>query len=273
MMGVDTAESPQTQRTWKPTVAGILDIICGTFGLLSNIIILIVLQLGIYTTVKPPWIPFQYVLLFAPFIINGLALAGGIFAIRRKRWGLALAGSIAAFINPYLFCLGVAAIILTILSKNEFEQTRHRAININRFIESGKPPKRKIGKPEIAGMLDIIGGLTCGIIAYNETLHYTDPATSVPLFVIGLIAIAGGIFSISKTIWGMAMAGPVALLWGTGWVVMLLISWLLYDFVGYWTGGDADPSYLSLLKTVATLLFGLAIATLILTTTCKSEFK
>jgi hypothetical protein len=47
-----------------------------------------------------------------------LAIAGGIFAIQRKRWGWALAGSIAAAINP--LPLGIVAIVLVILSKNEF---------------------------------------------------------------------------------------------------------------------------------------------------------
>jgi hypothetical protein len=108
-------------RTWKPIAAGVLDIICGTVGFLSNIFVMIVLRWGIHAVGEPLWILLQYVLFVAPFVIGGLALAGGIFATRRKRWILALAGSIAASINPYLFFLGIAAIILTVLSKNEFE--------------------------------------------------------------------------------------------------------------------------------------------------------
>jgi ABC-type dipeptide/oligopeptide/nickel transport system permease component len=52
-------------------------------------------------------------------IISILAIIGGIYTLRRKNWGMALAGSIAAF-----FCscpLGIAAIILIVLSKNESE--------------------------------------------------------------------------------------------------------------------------------------------------------
>jgi len=45
---------------------------------------------------------------------------GGIYALQRKIWGLALAGSIAAFFSPS-WVLGVAAIVFTALSKNEFE--------------------------------------------------------------------------------------------------------------------------------------------------------
>jgi hypothetical protein len=48
-----------------------------------------------------------------------LAIVGGIYALQRKIWGLALAGSIAAFFPSWI--LGIAAIVLTALSKNEFE--------------------------------------------------------------------------------------------------------------------------------------------------------
>lgn len=64
------------------------------------------------------------VLLFAlaPVMLTAqiLAIIGGIYAIKRKSWGLAVTGSIAA-----VFCsspLGIAAIVFTILSKSEFEQ-------------------------------------------------------------------------------------------------------------------------------------------------------
>ena len=52
-------------------------------------------------------------------IIGILAIVGGIYALRRKIWGLALAGSIAAFFPSWI--LGLTAIVLTALSKNEFE--------------------------------------------------------------------------------------------------------------------------------------------------------
>jgi len=48
-----------------------------------------------------------------------LAIVGGIRALRKKTWGLALAGSIGALFGSSP--LGVAAIIFTALSKSEFE--------------------------------------------------------------------------------------------------------------------------------------------------------
>jgi len=49
----------------------------------------------------------------------GLALVGGIFSLQRKRWGLTLAGAIVAIL-PFSL-LGIVAVILVVLSKNEFE--------------------------------------------------------------------------------------------------------------------------------------------------------
>jgi ABC-type lipoprotein release transport system permease subunit len=45
-------------------------------------------------------------------------IAGGICSIRRRRWFLAMVGSITAIPVG----LGVAALILTMLSKNEFRE-------------------------------------------------------------------------------------------------------------------------------------------------------
>jgi hypothetical protein len=68
----------------------------------------------------PPYLFPIFAALALPFAIVGiLAIVGGIYALRRKIWGLALAGSIAAFFPSWI--LGIAAIVFTALSKNEFE--------------------------------------------------------------------------------------------------------------------------------------------------------
>jgi hypothetical protein len=51
-------------------------------------------------------------------LVGILSLLGGIAALQRKWWGLALAGSIASIFGFAL--LGIPAIIFTIVSKNEF---------------------------------------------------------------------------------------------------------------------------------------------------------
>ena len=66
------------------------------------------------------------IIVSAGFIVLGIvALIGGICALRRRLWGLALAGAIcAAVLHPYIgrtaLFLGVPAVILVSLGKREF---------------------------------------------------------------------------------------------------------------------------------------------------------
>lgn len=71
---------------------------------------------GSFTVFMVIWI------MFAVFfvLLGALGVVGGIFAIRKKNWGLALAGSIAGTIT--FFPVGVPAIVFTALGKGEFEE-------------------------------------------------------------------------------------------------------------------------------------------------------
>jgi len=116
-------------NTWMPKVAGILDIVAGAFGLF--IISIWALWFAAFSIFIPgdtadfDGFPMSLMaIIFIPmamFLLTAsiLAIVGGIYALKRKRWGLALAGSIAAFFGSSP--LGVAAIIFTALSKKEFE--------------------------------------------------------------------------------------------------------------------------------------------------------
>ena len=53
-------------------------------------------------------------------ILGILAIVGGICALRRKRWGWALAGAVGGVL-PF-FPLGIASTILTIMARDEFER-------------------------------------------------------------------------------------------------------------------------------------------------------
>jgi uncharacterized membrane protein YozB (DUF420 family) len=114
------------EKTWKPTVAGILGIIVGAGGLVMVVLLIIAISItGVAFDIPGieavpdfvPWLLTLIAVIAAAF--NALILIGGIYAIQRKKWGLALAGSIAAFITSNV--LGVCAIIFTALSKDEFE--------------------------------------------------------------------------------------------------------------------------------------------------------
>jgi len=114
------------QRTWKPMVAGILTIIAGSLGLLIGIGLAVGFGLmGIMIGMIPGFPGGLLALIGIPGIILSIvAIVGGIYALRRRLWGLALAGAICAllFTLPFLgWILAVLAIIFVSLAKGEFE--------------------------------------------------------------------------------------------------------------------------------------------------------
>ncbi|MFC1971427.1 hypothetical protein ACFLV0_05850 [Chloroflexota bacterium] len=123
------------RRTWKPTVAGILDIIAGVLSLLGFFGVLIaIIAIGsgapFFWGFAPEVVPFgvslaQTILItVAVFlaILGILPLLGGIYGVQRRKWGLALAGSIAAIFGTFI--LGILATIFTAMSKDEFDTGR-----------------------------------------------------------------------------------------------------------------------------------------------------
>lgn len=104
------------EATWKPIAAGILAIIVGAvqvvFGTLGAAGVGFIG--GIFGI---GWLS----AIFAPLIVFGIvAMIGGICALMRRVWGLALTGSIFAVIGPW-FVLGILAIIFVSLGKGEFK--------------------------------------------------------------------------------------------------------------------------------------------------------
>jgi hypothetical protein len=116
------------ERTWMPTVAGILSIVAGGISLLGSTLAGIGVAIFFTSAYYGPRNQFfpeatAWAFVFLPyFIISALAVAGGVFALRRRIWGLALAGSICAFLTGWAWALGVAAIVLTGMSKREFDR-------------------------------------------------------------------------------------------------------------------------------------------------------
>ena len=89
-------------QTWKPTAAGTLTISAGVLGLIVGIVLI-----G-----RSP----LFTMGLLAIMISIVAVAGGLCALKRRVWGLALAGSICS-----VFCwLGIPAIIFIALSKQEF---------------------------------------------------------------------------------------------------------------------------------------------------------
>mgnify|MGYP001816754155 CR=1 FL=1 len=115
-------------ETSKATVAGILDIIAGIAGLAGGIPLLVIALVGGGVLGSLPEadlrplaaIPMALFLPLAAlcFFSGVVAIAGGIAAFNRRRWGLAVAGSIAAVFG--FFPVGIAAVIFTVLAEPEF---------------------------------------------------------------------------------------------------------------------------------------------------------
>jgi len=108
------------EKTWKPTTAGILSIIAGVIELLVGLGFAI--GLGLLGSLGG-LLPAGGILavLAVPIIIIGIiALVGGIYALRRRVWGLALAGAICSLFGPWVL-LGILAIIFVSLGKGEFK--------------------------------------------------------------------------------------------------------------------------------------------------------
>jgi len=90
------------EQTWKPTVAGTLTIAAGAIGLI----------VGSVLVTRAP----LFVVGLPAIIISLVAVAGGLCALTRRAWGLALAGSICAI----SLWLGIPATIFIALSRQEF---------------------------------------------------------------------------------------------------------------------------------------------------------
>ena len=117
--------------TWKPTAAGILNIISGALRALTAIGIVIAMvaigNINIMRYLPPSDAPFiapligtvLIVVLIFSIIEAVFPIVGGIYALQRKKWGWALAGSIVAIIG--MLPLGIASTVIVAVAKDEFE--------------------------------------------------------------------------------------------------------------------------------------------------------
>ena len=122
----------------KSKIAGILSIVSGGLGIGTALIYVIMVVFSSLVMRMPGFMPdtpgpgdytggimftmmiIVYSIFAAVFIIAGvLAIIGGVFALKREKWGLALTGSIASII-AFMAC-GIASIIFIIMGKEEFQ--------------------------------------------------------------------------------------------------------------------------------------------------------
>ena len=110
----------EMMKTVKPVVAGWLDIVAGIAWLLAAgfaALVAVGLSVGFGAPQGINLLRFWAVLI-ALAVVGFMDIAGGICGVRRRRWFLALIGSITAVPVG----LGIAALVLIALSKNEFRE-------------------------------------------------------------------------------------------------------------------------------------------------------
>ena len=124
------------QRTWRPTTAGVLSIIGGSLNLLLGIGGIIggnaLSDLAVAFQDIFPGVAVTGALSDATItagiilaVLGLISIIGGIFAIARKLWGLALVGSIATIIpTPAILpvVMGFFSLLFVSLGKNEFNE-------------------------------------------------------------------------------------------------------------------------------------------------------
>ena len=117
--GASLAGAPTTAR--KPNLslaAGIIEIAFGCLGLVSALVAEVFLYFFVSDVEEFP----LFVLLIPPTMIAPaiVAIVGGVFSLKRRSWVMALIGAIALLLTSSI--PGVAALVLVIMGRDEFEE-------------------------------------------------------------------------------------------------------------------------------------------------------
>lgn len=113
------------RRSGLLTAGGILSIIGGAFTVLAGLSLAALIP-GIAgfasDTMAGVAFPIGFPIGIGTWLIafGGVAIAGGTYALKRKMWGLSLAGAICAFLSPVFSILGLLAIIFISVRRGEF---------------------------------------------------------------------------------------------------------------------------------------------------------
>ena len=135
-----TSTQNKSANTWKPVTAGILSIIAGVVAILIG---LRTFRIHEFIGRAARW---EFWGLLA-IILGTVAITGGIFALRRRIWGLALAGAICALFPPHVAVLGILAIIFMALPKGEFNRPAAKETIIPESTAETKSLSDKSPKP------------------------------------------------------------------------------------------------------------------------------
>lgn len=212
-------------KSWKPTAAGILCIIGGAIGLLLclfwTLIALVLMgdpsvegELSIDAPIVRFWI-------FGGIAII-IAIVGGIYALRRRIWGLALAGSICALVGFGI--PGILAIIFVIKGKREFEY----GATVAKELAGDISPKSRRATTLLAFFLGVFG-------AHRFYIGKTGTA-----IVMLLLSIAGlGILGLGSADWAPGFFGLVVFVYAFS-IFAAVGIWAFVEFIFAVTGRMKD---------------------------------
>jgi hypothetical protein len=113
-----------TVMLWRSMAGGILSILAGTVHLIGWFGLALVLshQVHGYSFLGQGILKSTSVWIFvSPFMIAAaIAIIGGIFALLRKNWGLAMTGAICSIFSPLTWFVGAAATVFVVIARPEF---------------------------------------------------------------------------------------------------------------------------------------------------------
>jgi uncharacterized membrane protein HdeD (DUF308 family) len=115
--GGKLGEGQSPKKTGTIVVAGILDIIVGCLSVFGVLGLMVAIA---YVSDEPDTLAILVPVAVLLAIKGILALVGGMCALQRRNWVMALVGAIAAAL-PFSL-LGIIALILTALSRDQFRQ-------------------------------------------------------------------------------------------------------------------------------------------------------
>lgn len=115
--GGKLSEGQSPKKIGTIVVAGILDIIVGCLSVFGVLGLMVAIA---FVSDEPDTLAILVPIAVLLALKSILALVGGMYALQRRNWGMALVGAIAAAL-PFSL-LGIVALILTALSRDQFSQ-------------------------------------------------------------------------------------------------------------------------------------------------------
>jgi hypothetical protein len=112
-------------NTWMPTAGGVISIVAGAGEIIGSLFLFLLAIIG---AAGAGW--FAPALGAVPLVLFGffgfwlavagiLAVIGGVLSIKRRNWGLALTGAIAALLGGG-HLLGILAVVFIAIARKEF---------------------------------------------------------------------------------------------------------------------------------------------------------